>query len=116
MEAKKEEYKETYGKNKNKDGRYTLFNEIKSFYNTKIIFSFLDKKVKFDILKYNKTFQKKFGICLANYKKLSGKYKVEGINGHGEEYTLKKIFWYLKVNIKMEKEMDKEKNMIKMVI
>ena len=88
METIKEEIKETNSKNKDKDDRYTLFNEIKSFYNTKIIFSFLDKKVKFDIIKYNKAFQKKFGISKENYKKLSGKYKVKGINGHGEEFTL----------------------------
>ena len=91
METIKTEFKKANDKNKsteNKDNIYPLFNGIKSFYNTKIIFSFLNNKVKFDIIKYNNAFQKKFGISFENYKTLSGKYKINGINGHGEEYTL----------------------------
>ena len=39
-------------------------------------------------IKYNKHIQKLLGININNYKQLSGKYKIGGINSYGKEYML----------------------------
>ena len=46
-----------------------------------IIFSYTGEKIKFDIIKYNKHYQKIFSIDIKDYKKLSGKLKIDGIDG-----------------------------------
>ena len=70
---------------KSKDDKALKLGDIKSLNVYKKIFSFFDERKKLDLLKYNKNYQKKMGIKLENYKKLSGRYKLEGINGYGEE-------------------------------
>ena len=54
----------------------------------KTIFSYLRDNKKFDIIKYNKVFQNEYQITLEDYKKISGKYKINGINGEGKEYLI----------------------------
>ena len=39
------------------------------------------------MIKYNKFFQKLFGLNIEYYKKVSEKYKINGINGFGREYS-----------------------------
>ena len=51
-------------------------NLIKSYHNLKEIFSFLEQRIKLDIIIYNKQFQKMLGVNIEDYKKASGKYKV----------------------------------------
>ena len=63
---------------------------IKSLYIIKHIFSFLNKKQKLNMLIYNKQLQKKFEVNIRDYKRLSGKYKINGKNGKGSEYISNK--------------------------
>ena len=59
---------------------------IKSSYVFKNIFSFMDKKTKLIILKYNKIFQKQLNIDVNDYRRLSGKYIKFEENRKGEEH------------------------------
>ena len=65
-----------------------LVKSIKSNYIIKRIFINIIPKIKLGIIKYNKTLQNKLGINFEYFKIISGKYKINGINGEGEEYTL----------------------------
>ena len=62
--------------------------DIKSQYNIKGIFSFLNEKQKCNMIIYNKQLQNNFGINIENFKKVSGKYKIVEKNGKGKEYSL----------------------------
>ena len=62
--------------------------DIKSIYILKYIFSYINERQKFNMIVYNKKIQKIFGIDIENYKKISGKYKIDGKNGEGKEYIL----------------------------
>ena len=53
----------------------------------KIIFSFLYKKKKLNIIIYNKKIQKKLEINIKNYEKFSERYKIGERNGKGKEYN-----------------------------
>ena len=61
---------------------------IKSFYIIGIVFSFLQKKKKLEIIKNNKKLQRKFEIDIEYYKEKSGKYKVMENETFGKEYKL----------------------------
>ncbi len=75
---------------KNKDiKKFGLIGEVKSKFIIEKIFSFLDERKKLDIIKYCRGFRKIFSIDIEYYKKINGKYKEDGINGKGREYTLK---------------------------
>ena len=52
----------------------------------KEIFSFLNEKVKLDLVRYNKRIQKKLDITLINYINFSGKYVIIEKSGKGKEY------------------------------
>ena len=54
---------------------------VKSSYFPKIIFSFIDEKIKLKILKYNKKLQNNMDINLINYKFFSKKYIINDGNG-----------------------------------
>ena len=54
----------------------------------KIIVGNLYENRKLNIIKYSKYFQKQLSINIEYYKKISGKYKIDGINGPGKEYAL----------------------------
>ena len=61
---------------------------MKSKYILDKIFLFLVEKKKLKIIIYKKYLQKSLDIKLENYKKVSGIYKIDGINGKGKEYSL----------------------------
>ena len=52
------------------------------------IFFFLEKRKSLEIINYNKNIQNRLNLDLNIYKKTSGKYKVGGINGKGQEFLL----------------------------
>ena len=89
-----------------------MLNNIKSYYITKIIFTFMDEKQKLKIIKYNKSLQKNININIINYKFYSGKYKIYESNRIGKEYNGKDDRLIFEGEYWMEKEMEKEKNMI----
>jgi len=76
-----------FKKNKKCKNILNIKKEIKSKYNIIKIFSFLELKTKLQIIKYNKFFQKLFGLNIEHYKKVSEKYKINGNNGFGREYS-----------------------------
>ena len=63
--------------------------EVKSSYNIKEIFSFLNEKQKLNIIIYNKQLQIIIGVNIEDFKRISGKYKIGEKNGRGREYGLK---------------------------
>ena len=66
----------------------SLKDNIKSSHIIKKIFSFLYENIKYDILKHNKNYQNFFSLNIDSYKKLSGRYKKDGIKGFGQEFFL----------------------------
>ena len=52
-----------------------------------IIFSYIDNKTKFRIVKYNKRFKNKININIMDYRRLSGKYILFETKGKGKEYN-----------------------------
>ena len=66
-----------------------LLENIKSKYNIQNTLLFLEEKKKLEIIKYSKYYQNILEIDLENFKNVSQKYKVDGINGKGKEYLIK---------------------------
>ena len=62
------------------------FKGLKSKYIIKFIFSYLNEKIKLEIIKYNKTLQNFIDIKLINYKFLSDSYIVYETNKKGKQY------------------------------
>ena len=58
-----------------------MWRKIKSVLILKKIFNYVDSKIKFRTIVYNKNIQRKFGLNLNDFKRFSGKYRVEE---HGE--------------------------------
>ncbi len=92
------------------DKQVNLRKVVKSIYNIKAIFSYIDNDHKLKLIVYNKAYQKLFNV---NYdidyiKKKSARKIVGEINGKGKEYTLK-------TNTLLVKGMEKGKNIILMV-
>ena len=85
---------------------------IKSQYILKKILLNLEEKKKLLLIKYNKYYHKIMKINMENYKKVSGKIKIGGINGYGKEYELKELNLKFEGIIKTEKEMEREKNIM----
>ena len=52
------------------------------------IFSNLNEIRKLDLIRHNNYFQKNLSINIEYYMKMSGRYKVGGINGNGKEYEI----------------------------
>jgi len=73
-----------------KKNNINLRRDIKSAFNLEMIFSFLEQRQKLNIITYNKELQKIFGFNIQDYKEISGRYKIDGKNGKGKEYTLDK--------------------------
>jgi len=83
------ENKNIIGLTKDNDNEYiNLKKLIRSNYILKKILSFLDEKKKLIMIKYNKRFTKYLDITIGQYKKISGRLKIDGINGYGKEYNL----------------------------
>ena len=114
-----------------------MLENIKSIYFIQKIFSYLDVHTKLGLIKYNKNLQNINELSLIDYKIISGKFITfenngkgqiynaynnslifEGEfmnkkrNGKGKEYNYNLLL--LKENIKMVKDMEKEKNIIQM--
>ena len=87
---------------------------IKSLYFLKIVFSFSDEKQKLKIIKYNKNLQRSLNISLINYKFFSGKYIIYESDGRGKEYD--GYSDELRFEGEYLNEMEKEKNMMKIII
>ena len=73
---------------KKKNMKKISLNNIKSSYIIKRVFSFLYENMKYEILKHNKKYQNFFYLNIDSYKKLNGRYKKNGINGHGQEFLI----------------------------
>ena len=68
-----------------------MLKKIKSNYILKKFFSFLDVKLKLNIIKYNKSLQKNLLNELDYFKKISGRYLIQDNNyNYGKEFTLDK--------------------------
>ena len=63
-----------------------MLKNSKSIYFIKRLFTFVDKKNKLDIIKYNKNIQNILDISLINYKFYSDRYIIFEKNGKGKEY------------------------------
>ena len=72
---------DSFAKNKEETIKYINILSVKSIYITKLILSFLSENIKFNIIKYNKNYQNKFGFNIEDYKRVSGKYKMIDKNG-----------------------------------
>ena len=57
-----------------------MWRKIKSNLIFKKIYNYLDDKRKFILISYNKNTQRKLGLSLIDFRRFSGKYKVEEIN------------------------------------
>ena len=75
-------------KEEESNSRKSILRDIKSSHIINKIFSYVNENRKLNIIKYNKSFQNILLINIEYYKKISGKYKINGINGNGEEYGL----------------------------
>ena len=64
-----------------------MFENVKSSYFIKMLFSYVDDERKLEIIKYNKTLQNKININLINYKIYSGKYLIYDKYGIVQEYN-----------------------------
>ena len=64
----------------------SLIREIKSCYNVEKIFSFLEQRIKLDIIIYNKKLQKLFEVDIEDYKKICKRFIKGERNGKGKEY------------------------------
>ena len=61
---------------------------IKSSHMVNKIFSYLNEIRKLNLVRHNNYFQNILSINIEYYMKMSGRYKVEGINGNGKEYEI----------------------------
>ena len=77
------------GSSKTKKEKFIKLENIKSSYIIKRILSFCREAFNLNLIKYNKYFQSLLSINIENYKNISGKYKENGINGFGKEFSLK---------------------------
>ena len=89
---------------------------IKSQYILLKVLSFLEEKPKLNMIIYNKKLQKKININIEYYKKISKKYKIEGITGKGKEYDIDTNRLLFEGEYLDGKKMEKEKNLIQMEI
>ena len=74
--------------NNYKSSPVNLKKSIKSFYIFQNVFLYLQQKKRFQMIIYNKQIQKKVGINIEDYKRLSGKYRCIEKDGIGKEYNL----------------------------
>ena len=63
-----------------------LLDNAKSTFFSRILFSYLDEKIKLKVIKYNKKLKNEIDIKLINYKFYSGKYIIYETNIKGKEY------------------------------
>ena len=75
-------------KSLNNNNHINSIKKIRSIYIIKKLFSNLTLKKKYYLIRYSKDIQNKLEINIQDYKKVSGRYKINGINGEGKEYLL----------------------------
>ena len=63
-----------------------MLKNIKSFYFSKILFSYVDERNKLKLVKYNKNLQYYINISIINYKYFTGKHIIYKHNKTGKEY------------------------------
>ena len=95
-----------------------MLENIKASYFIELLFEPIYERRIFKIAKYNNCLKNKLRLNLINYYRFSGRYiqyetKDKNIGKEYDSFTDK---IYLKENIKMEKEMEMEKNMTRMEI
>jgi len=71
-----------------KPDKFTSIYSIKSAVVLKKIFSLLYLDHKFDLITYNKHFQKLLDLSIEDYKNRSKRYKIAQRNGTGKEYSI----------------------------
>ena len=71
---------------------------IRSYYNIKKIFEYLEDKKALNVIIYNKVLQDMLVVDIEYYKYLSGKYKIGGKNGLGKILYYRSNDYYLKVD------------------
>ena len=63
-----------------------MLKSIKSTYFSDMIFTYLDERQKLDLVKYNKSLQKKLNITILNYQHFQGCYIIYESKGFAKEY------------------------------
>ena len=63
-----------------------MSDRVKQYFVFNIVFPYINKKRKLDLIIYNKNIQNLFNINIKDYKSQSGKYKIGEKNGFGKEY------------------------------
>ena len=71
----------------------TNLGDIKSSYIIEELFSFLGKKQKLNLVKYNLKLQKTLLFDIWDYRKITRKYKLGERNGKGKEYLNNKLIF-----------------------
>ena len=82
--------KNIYVKANEKSNNYknkNLFENVHSKYITKIIYSYLNEKIKLKLIKYNKIMQDIININIIDYRYYSGRYIEYSEDGKGKEYS-----------------------------
>ena len=65
-----------------------MLNKIQSIFFSRIIFTYIDEKIKLNIIKYNKSLQNILNVSILNYKILSGKIIIKESKGTKEIYKI----------------------------
>ncbi len=93
-----------------------MVENIKSLYFINIVFTNIEERKKLVMIKYNKKLQNIIKINILNYKVFSGKYIIYEKNGNGKEYNGENSQLIYEGGYLNGKKMEKEKNIILMVI
>ena len=65
-----------------------MLEKIKSLYFRRLLFSYVDEKIKLEIIRYNKNIQKILDKNIIDYKLIGKKYTIIDKNGNGKEYDI----------------------------
>ena len=89
---------------------------IKSIYILKDFLQYTNKNTYLDLIRYNKVLQNRIRINIDDYKNQTKKIKIGEKNGLGKEYKLNGNILLFEGEYLNGKKMEKEKNIMKMVI
>ena len=82
-----------------------MWRKIRSSLILKKIMNNIENKIKFNLILYNKSIQKKLGLDLNDFRRFSGRYKIEE-SGIIKELIVIIIYYYLRAFMEIIKEMD----------
>ena len=88
---------------------------IKSTFILNKIFSCVDVKIKLNLARFNKTLQNRLNVDMIDFRRLSKRYIKGERNGFAKEYNSYSNELIFEGGYLVEKEMEKEKNIIPMV-